>query len=76
MIILGIETTCDETGLALLEFPAHSEATKNHIPFRLLGAELSSQIALHEPYGGVVPILAARQHKKNLPLLYASLLYS
>ena len=79
MIILGIETTCDETGLALLEFPARSETAKNHssqnhIPFRLLGAELSSQIALHEPYGGVVPILAARQHKKNLPLLYASLL--
>ena len=71
MIILGIETTCDETGLSLLEF---AEKKQNHIPFHMLGAELSSQIALHEPYGGVVPILAARQHKKSLPLLYASLI--
>ncbi|MBU2721905.1 tRNA (adenosine(37)-N6)-threonylcarbamoyltransferase complex transferase subunit TsaD, partial [Acidithiobacillus ferridurans] len=47
--ILGIESSCDETGLALYD--------RQH---GLLGEVLFSQIALHAPYGGVVPELASR----------------
>jgi N6-L-threonylcarbamoyladenine synthase len=66
MIILGIETTCDETGLALIEF-------KNS-KFKILNHKLRSQFKIHSPYGGIVPILAAREHKKNLPILYKNLI--
>jgi len=59
MIVLGIETSCDETGLALYD----SERG-------LLAHVLHSQIALHAEYGGVVPELASRDHvRKTLPLL-------
>jgi N6-L-threonylcarbamoyladenine synthase len=61
MFILGIETTCDETGIALIE------AKENKV--RILKNELARQYKVHQKYGGVVPILAAREHKKNLPLL-------
>jgi N6-L-threonylcarbamoyladenine synthase len=61
MFILGIETTCDETGMALIE------AKENKV--RILKNELATQYKVHQKYGGVVPILAAREHKKNLPLL-------
>jgi len=56
---LGLETSCDETGLALFD----SEKG-------LLGQVLHSQIALHSEYGGVVPELASRDHvRKMIPLL-------
>lgn len=59
MRILGIETSCDETGVALYD----SEQG-------LLGHRLYSQVALHGEYGGVVPELASRDHvRKLLPLL-------
>jgi N6-L-threonylcarbamoyladenine synthase len=59
MVILGIETSCDETGLALYD-SEHG----------LLAHALHSQIALHAEYGGVVPELASRDHvRKTLPLL-------
>jgi N6-L-threonylcarbamoyladenine synthase len=61
MIILSIESTCDETGIALIE------AKDNKI--KIIHNELASQIKIHQKYGGVVPILAAREHKKNLPFL-------
>jgi N6-L-threonylcarbamoyladenine synthase len=56
MFILGIETTCDETGIALIE------AKENKV--RILKNELARQYKVHQKYGGVVPILAAREHKK------------
>lgn len=59
--ILGIESTCDESGICLLEGKEKK--------VRILANELRSQIKVHSPYGGIVPILAAREHKKNLPLL-------
>ena len=63
MRVLGIETSCDETGVALY---SHQEG--------LLGHELYSQIALHGEYGGVVPELASRDHvRKLLPLVDALL---
>ncbi len=59
MRVLGIETSCDETGIALYD----SERG-------LLSHRLYSQIALHSEYGGVVPELASRDHvRKTLPLI-------
>ena len=59
MLILGIETSCDETGIALFD----SEKG-------LLAHALYSQIAVHAEYGGVVPELASRDHiRKTLPLV-------
>ena len=62
MLVLGIESSCDETGVALVE--AHGAA----VP-RLLSHALHSQIAMHQAYGGVVPELASRDHiRRVLPL--------
>ena len=63
-LILGIESSCDETGIALY----HSERG-------LLAHTLHSQIALHNEYGGVVPELASRDHVRYvLPLVRSALL--
>ncbi len=53
MLTLGIETSCDETAAAVL---------RDDI---VLSTIVSSQIKLHEKYGGVVPELASREHLKN-----------
>ncbi len=59
MLILGLETSCDETGVALY----HGERG-------LLGHTLYSQVAMHAEFGGVVPELASRDHvRKLLPLI-------
>ena len=59
MKVLGIETSCDETGIAIVD----SERG-------LLAHELYSQVALHAEYGGVVPELASRDHiQKILPII-------
>lgn len=63
MRVLGIETSCDETGVAIYD----SEAG-------LLANQLYSQIALHADYGGVVPELASRDHiRKTVPLIQEAL---
>ena len=60
MLILGIESSCDETGVALYD-AAES---------RLLAHALHSQILMHQDYGGVVPELASRDHiRRTVPLL-------
>jgi len=65
MLILGIESSCDETGIALYETGAD---TKDH--GRLLAHALHSQIQMHQAYGGVVPELASRDHiRRTAPLL-------
>ncbi|MEW5904026.1 MAG: tRNA (adenosine(37)-N6)-threonylcarbamoyltransferase complex transferase subunit TsaD [Pseudomonadota bacterium] len=62
-LVLGIESSCDETGIALY-----------HTERGLLAHTLHSQIALHNEYGGVVPELASRDHvRQALPLLRAAL---
>lgn len=61
-LILAIETSCDETALALL-YP----------PRTLLRHLVFSQLELHRPYGGVVPELASRAHLERLPLLFSEL---
>ncbi|MDM4765329.1 tRNA (adenosine(37)-N6)-threonylcarbamoyltransferase complex transferase subunit TsaD [Pelomonas sp. SE-A7] len=64
MLVLGIESSCDETGVALVEFEAASTT-----PPRLLADALHSQISMHQAYGGVVPELASRDHiRRVLPL--------
>ncbi len=66
MIILGVETSCDETALSLVRCEGDLTAPR----FELLGATLFSQIAIHAEYGGVYPNLARREHQKNIvPLL-------
>jgi len=63
MLVLGIETSCDETGVALVE------ASKGKETPRLLAQALHSQIDMHAAYGGVVPELASRDHiRRVLPL--------
>jgi N6-L-threonylcarbamoyladenine synthase len=62
MLILGIESSCDETGVALVE------SSGPGVPV-LLGHALHSQIEMHQAYGGVVPELASRDHiRRVLPL--------
>ena len=81
MRILGIETSCDETAVCLIEadgafeadLPRRSES-KAGFRYKVLGNGLLSQAALHAQYGGVFPNLAKREHAKNLvPLLYKAL---
>ena len=55
MIILGIESSCDETSIAVLKDGKE-----------ILSNKISSQIAIHKEYGGVVPEIASRQHIKNI----------
>ncbi|WP_339879690.1 tRNA (adenosine(37)-N6)-threonylcarbamoyltransferase complex transferase subunit TsaD [Pseudidiomarina gelatinasegens] len=63
MRVLGIETSCDETGIAIYD-TEHG----------LLAHQLYSQVKLHADYGGVVPELASRDHvRKTLPLIQAAL---
>jgi len=70
MNILSIETSCDETALALVEAKGGLKTLK----FRILKNIVSSQAALHAHWGGVVPSLAKREHLKNLPLLFRQIL--
>src|SRR5215510_1241828 len=63
MLVLGIETSCDETGAAVYDSDRG-----------LLAHALHSQVALHNPYGGVVPELASRDHIRRLLPLVRSVL--
>ena len=74
MITLGIETSCDETALALIETRSNTDdhpGTKNaDFGVRVIHSLVHSQAELHSAYGGVYPTLAKREHSKNLiPLL-------
>jgi N6-L-threonylcarbamoyladenine synthase len=63
MRVLGIETSCDETGIAIYDDEKG-----------LLANQLYSQVKLHADYGGVVPELASRDHvRKTAPLIQAAL---
>ena len=62
MLVLGIESSCDETGVALVRAPSDG------VP-QLLAHALHTQVAMHEAYGGVVPELASRDHiRRVIPL--------
>ena len=72
MHILAIETSCDETGIAIVRCTGNAKNTK----IEVVKEVLSSQIKIHAPWGGVVPNLAKREHIKNLPILLKKLLDS
>ncbi len=66
MRILGIETSCDETALSIVD----AKGGLHDPEFSLVGSVLMSQVDLHKEHGGVVPMLAKREHAKNIiPLL-------
>jgi N6-L-threonylcarbamoyladenine synthase len=65
MIFLGIESSCDETALALVENGR-----------RVLSSAISSQVDLHAKWGGVIPEIAAREHLNALSSLYIDMLKS
>lgn len=62
-LVLGIESSCDETAVAVVE--------DSH---RVLASEVASQMDLHSRYGGVVPEVASRQHLESLPILLKEVL--
>jgi N6-L-threonylcarbamoyladenine synthase len=61
MIILGIETSCDETAAALVE-----ETGDPARPWRIRSSVVASQVDIHREWGGVVPELSARQHVRDI----------
>lgn len=72
MYTLGIETSCDETGIAVYDSKFWENDQPPHLG--ILGQALYSQVKMHEEYGGVVPELASRDHvKRILPLIKSCL---
>ena len=70
MRILAVETSCDETAIAVAEF----SGTKRGPKIRVLSNIISSQANVHAKYGGIVPNLAKREHRRNLvPVLIQAL---
>jgi N6-L-threonylcarbamoyladenine synthase len=70
MIILSVETSCDETAVSIVE----AKGPFPHAQYRIRGNALFSQIEIHRAYGGVFPALAKREHAKALtPLLTTAL---
>src|SRR5437667_11456129 len=63
MTVLALETSCDETAVAVLR------GSNGHSAAGLLASEVASQIAAHEKYGGIVPEIASRNHLVHAPRL-------
>ncbi|MBI4266534.1 MAG: tRNA (adenosine(37)-N6)-threonylcarbamoyltransferase complex transferase subunit TsaD [Acidobacteria bacterium] len=61
MIVLGIETSCDETAAAVV-----AETGEAQRPWRIRSSVVASQVAIHREWGGVVPELSARQHVRDI----------
>jgi N6-L-threonylcarbamoyladenine synthase len=61
MLVLGIETSCDETAAAVVE-----AAPGGALPWRLASSIVASQIEIHREWGGVVPEIASRQHVRDI----------
>jgi N6-L-threonylcarbamoyladenine synthase len=70
MLIVSIETSCDETAVSLVE--AHGDFP--NATYEIRGNALYSQIAIHKEYGGVFPALAKREHIKNILPLFTQAL--
>jgi N6-L-threonylcarbamoyladenine synthase len=62
MKILAIETSCDDTAMAIVE----CNGDFNNLTTKLISTVISSQTKLHAKSGGIIPNLAAREHEKNL----------
>lgn len=65
MKVLAIETSCDDTGISILEV---KKSGKNDI-FNILANNINSQVKIHAEFGGVFPMMAKREHQKNLPIV-------
>jgi N6-L-threonylcarbamoyladenine synthase len=70
MKILSIETSCDDTAITIME----GSLKKGQASFEILANASNSQIKIHAEYGGVFPMLAKREHIKNLPILLEKVL--
>ena len=71
MIILGIDTSCDDTSVAIVEADKRGyQRGLAQIKFNILSSIISSQVKIHAQYGGVYPFLAKREHQKNLPVVF------
>lgn len=66
MKILAIETSCDDTAVSVIEVEPRNQSEVQPRTIRVLANVVSSQIAVHEKFGGVVPMLAAREHAANI----------
>ncbi|MEI6728245.1 MAG: tRNA (adenosine(37)-N6)-threonylcarbamoyltransferase complex transferase subunit TsaD [bacterium] len=77
MYFLAIESSCDETSLALLEGNDRPKEFNSFIDyidnFKVISSVISSQISTHVIYGGVVPEVGAREHAQNINLLFDKL---
>lgn len=69
MRVLGVETSCDETGIAFLEIEGEKRDGFKLRVKKILNF-VASQVKIHAPFGGVVPSLAKREHQKNLKILF------
>ncbi|MGH8102005.1 MAG: tRNA (adenosine(37)-N6)-threonylcarbamoyltransferase complex transferase subunit TsaD, partial [Chthoniobacterales bacterium] len=68
--VLAIETSCDETAVAILRRRNHQSDRRLALSSsELLASEVASQVAAHEKYGGVVPEIASRNHLVDAPRL-------
>jgi len=70
MRILSVETSCDETAIAVVDCAGGAQAPS----FTIRAHVVATQIATHRPFGGVVPSLAKREHLINLPLAYTEIM--
>src|SRR3989338_6639954 len=66
MKILSIETSCDDTCITIFE----AKGGIKNASFKILANSSNSQINTHIPYGGVYPVMAKREHIKNLPIVF------
>ena len=70
MKLLSIETSCDDTAISIMEVTGGA----TNASFKILANVSNSQINIHQPFGGVYPVLAKREHAKNLPILLEEIL--
>jgi N6-L-threonylcarbamoyladenine synthase len=73
MYYLGVESSCDETSIAILkgEINSNSNSFVEYLnSFEILANSVSSQILVHQKYGGVVPEVGAREHANNIHIVY------
>jgi N6-L-threonylcarbamoyladenine synthase len=70
MLILGIESSCDETSLALLEGDYSGEFLESLNGFKVVSSVISSQVDTHIKFGGVVPEIGARLHAQQIHFLF------
>ena len=69
MNLLSIETSCDETAIAVINFN-ELEKNNNQNHFNLLSNNILSQINIHREFGGVYPAVAKREHAKNITSIF------